>query len=151
MHLDEKDEPVWVDGDAVKIRFVRMKKANDDGMLLSDVYTYVRKGGYWPGESGFWSDHEDGEMTVAWKAGRLAVMEMVAAPMPDDEKGVGDIIYPIEPGVTGVWVAYNDFGPEGYRNVAMFNDELEARRYADRDGNSATGMVVGYTGWGQVL
>lgn len=76
------DQPVWEDGDCVTIRFKHKRKVNEDGELLSDTYTYVRRDGYWPGDSGYWSNHDDDEMTVAWNEYRLATMTMVAGPNP---------------------------------------------------------------------
>lgn len=82
MKLDENGEPVWRDGDVVKIRFVRKRDKNvKDGLMLSDEYEYIREDGYWPGEAE-WSTHTDAEMTAAWHDARLSSMAMVEAPKP---------------------------------------------------------------------
>lgn len=79
MKIDKNGEPVWRDGDVVKIRFARKRDRNPkDGLMLSDEYEYIRDNNYWPGDAE-WSSHTDDEMTAAWHDSRLLVMAMVSA------------------------------------------------------------------------
>ena len=139
MHLDERGEPVWRDGDVARIRF----KHKDSS--LTDEYTYVREDGHWPGES-FWSTHDDAVMTTAWHENRASVMVMASVDTEEAE-------WPnqhIEPGKNGVWIVYTPVA-DVVKNVAVFLDELEARRWADLEGRAALGAVVGFIAWGQPL
>ena len=85
MRIDENGDPIWRDGDCVRIRFETKKKTDDDGKLLSNqAYTYIRSDGYWPGDAE-WSTHEDDVMTAAWHDNRLSVQIMTdVKPAPDE-------------------------------------------------------------------
>src|SRR5262252_3074818 len=89
---------------------------------LGAEYTYIRRNGVWPGEQ-FWSTHTD------------------EAEWPNQH---------IEPGKNGVWIVYTPVA-DVVKNVAVFLDELEARRWADLEGRAALGAVVGFIAWGQPL
>ena len=69
----ENGEPVWRDGDVVKVEF-----AKKDGTTNGIIYTYERIDGYWPGDQS-WSTHGDDVMTAAWHDSRLAAMQAVGA------------------------------------------------------------------------
>jgi hypothetical protein len=133
MHLDEYGNPVWRDGDVVRIQFKR-KRTSD----LSKEYEYVRTKGYWPGTGGWWSDKTDAEMTAAWNELRLSSMSMTHGPEPT-ATWLG-----LELGseITGAWVVHTP-QPDQRWTLAVFLDELEARRYADGPpGNPRRNSVV---------
>jgi hypothetical protein len=138
MHLDERGEPCWHDGDVVRIQFKR-KRTSD----LSKEYEYTRVDGYWPGEAAWWSNKTDAEMTEAWHENRLSILEMTAAPEPSTWPNQH-----IEPGVNGIWVAYTPRADGVLTSCAVFLEEIEARRWADVEGRQALGTVVGFVAWG---
>jgi len=119
MHLNNAGDPVWRDGDVVRIRFYR--KRTDD---LGEEYTYVREDGHWPGEA-FWSTHTDEVMTAAWHENRATVLQMTAATADPEVAPLKNLL---EEGRAGFWAVYDCT----HRNpdVTVFHAEADAYRWA---------------------